>query len=176
MEPDGQLELDDWINLLDMSAIADPFDKIAECQYFLDLASQEADVEHFRWLVSAFFAAAYSYFEISALSSFHAYTDPQGDPVEDSDALEVLRRYVTVSRNTKNPSFVKTGGNHEITIQLYEFRKRNTHHFPMSIMTTSPEIPEDFQFGRIRGQGKPALAFCRTAMALIRQVHQELQA
>ena len=177
MVSDEHPELDDWLNLLDLSAIADSFDKIAECQYFLDLASKETNVQRFRWLISAFFAAAYSFFEISALSAFHAFTDPKtGEPIEGNEDLEVLRRYVTIFQSVKNPSFVKTGGNHEITKQLYEFRKRNTHHFPMSIMSAASELPEAFQFGNIRGQGTPALAFCRTAMALMHQVHQELQA
>lgn len=177
MVSEKHLELDVWLNLLDLSAIADPFEKISECQYFLDLASKETNVQCFRWLISAFFAAAYSFFEISALSAFHAFTDPKtGEPIEDSDGLEVLRRYVTVFQNVKNPSFVKTGGNHEITRQLYELRKRNTHHFPMSIMSTAAELPETFQFGYIRGQGTPALAFCRKVMALIHKVHQELRA
>jgi len=168
---------EDWKSLLDFDAIADPFDKIAECQYFLILASHEPDVQRFRWLISAFFGAAYSFFEISAMSAFHAFTDPKtGEQVEDAEALEILRRYVTIFQNVKNPSFVKTGGLHEVTKQLYELRKGNTHHFPLSIMVTGQELPETFHFGYISGQGVPALPFCRKTIALMRQVHQELQA
>lgn len=67
-------EFDDWLNLLDMDAIADPNDKIVECEYFLEFASAEPNVQRFRWLISAFFGAAYSFFEISGtecLSRLH---------------------------------------------------------------------------------------------------------
>jgi len=170
-------EFEDWLNLLDLAAIADSHDKIAECEYFLTLASTEQDVQRFRWLISAFFGAAYSFFEISALSAFQAFIDPRtGEPVENTDALKTLRRYVTVDQNVKNPFFVKTGGNHDVTKQLYKLRTANTHHYPLSIMATCPELPGAFHFGNIIGKGTPALAFCRTAMSLIRQVHQELEA
>jgi hypothetical protein len=177
MESTAPPEFEDWLDLLDFDAIADPFDKIAECQYFLDLASKEPDVQRFRWLISAFFGAAYSFFEINALSAFHAFADPQtGKLIEDAEALEILRRYVTIFQNVKSPSFVKTGGLHEVTKQLYELRKGNTHHFPLSIMSTGLELPEAFHLGKVSGQGIPALAFCRKAMALMHQVNQELQA
>lgn len=170
-------DFNDWFDLLDLSAIAEPGDKIAECEYFLILASVEPDLRRFRWLISAFLGAAYSFFEISALSAFHAFNDPKtGDPIEDAEALDILRRYVTVFQNVKNPSFVKTGGHHEVTKQLYELRKGNTHHVPLSIMAIGDELPENFHFGYITGNGVPALVFCQTVISLIRQVHQELQA
>ena len=173
---DTESDLNDWLNLLDLSAIVEPSDKMSECQYFLDLASKESDVQRFRWLVSAFFSAAYSFFEISAMSAFHAFTDSEGELREDLDELEILGRYVTIVRNPKNPSFVKTGGNHEITKQLYKFRKGNTHHFPLSIMATDANLPESFHLGSTRGQGTPALQFCRAAMELMRQVNREVRA
>lgn len=175
MKDDTNMTSEEWLSLLDLEAIADPFDKIEECQYFLDLASKETDVEHFRWLISAFLAAAYSFFEISAMNAYHAFSDPEGNPVEDDEGLEVLRRYVTVIQNVKHPSYVKTGGNHEVTKKLYEFRKKNTHHFPLSIMTTGLNVPEAFHFGNIVGQGTPALEFCHTAMSLMRQIHREFE-
>lgn len=176
MESSAPSEFDDWLDLLDLNAIADPDDKIAECEYFLALASAELELKRFRWLISAFFGAAYSFFEISALNAFHAFTNPQtDDPIEDSQALDTLRRYVKVFQNVKRPSFVKTGGHHDVTKQLYELRKGNTHHVPLSIMAAGPTLPEDFHFGYITGKGTPALAFCRAAMSLIRQVQRELQ-
>lgn len=170
-------EFDEWFDLLDLSAVADPDDKIAECEYFLALASIEQDVLRFRWLISAFFNAAYSFFEIRALAAFHAFWDSHTEePVEDSEVLDTLRRHIKIFRNAKKPWFVKTGGLGEVTEQLYELRKENTHHHPLSIMVTGPSLPEDFHFGEMTGKGTPALAFCRKTMALIRQVQQELQA
>ena len=112
-----------------------------------------------------------------ALNAFHAFTDPKtGAYIEDIEALNILRGYVTICQNVKNPSFVKTSGHHDVTKQLYERRRGNTHHVPLSIMVAGSEVPEDFHFGYITGQGTPALAFCRAAMSLIREVHQKLQA
>ncbi len=173
---DVELDPNDWLSLLDLSAIAEPSDKMSECQYFLDLASQETDVQRFRWFVSAFFSAAYSFFEICALHAFHAFTDSEGEFIEDSEALDILRRYVTIVRSVKNPSFVKTAGNHDITKRLYEFRRGNTHHFPLSIMAATQNLPEAFEIGNMRGKGTPALAFCRQVMELMRQVDRELLA
>jgi hypothetical protein len=171
-----ELELDDWIDLLDLEALAEPSDKVNEAEYFLDLASKEVDVQRFRWLISAFFGAAYSFFETSALAAFHGFTNPEtGGAIADDKALEVLRRYVKIVQNIKNPYFVKTGGLHPITAQLYELRKRNTHYYPMSIMAAGPSLPIDFQFGNLMGHGTPALAFCRESMSLIRTVQTELQ-
>lgn len=173
MESNVPHKIEDWVNLLDFDAIADPFDKIAECQYFLNLASQEPDIQYFRWLISAFLGAAYSFFDISALSAYHAFTDPKtGESVEDVEALEKLRRFVTINRKGK---MVTTGGLHKVTMQLYKLRKENTHHFPLSVMVADQEPPEAFYFGYVAGQGVPALPFCREVMALMREVHQELQ-
>jgi hypothetical protein len=177
MTHDMPTDLEDWLSLLDLSAIADPNDKLAECEYFLYAASLEKDRDRFRWQISAFFNAAYSYFEISAISAYFAFTDPEtGEPVEDSEVLEILRKYIKVFQNVKNPKFVKTAGLHPVTEQLYELRKANTHHFPMSIMQVDAELPENFHFGNITGKGTPALPFCRATMELIRSVQRELEA
>lgn len=171
----NHLSDDDWLDLLDLSAIADPGDKLAECAYFLALASQETCREHFRWLISAFFNAAYSYFETSALLAYAAFCDPDtGEPIEDEDALVLLRQYVKVSRSEKKPNFVKTSGLHPVTQQLYELRKASTHHFPLSIMITGQSLPRDFHFGNVIGGGTPALEFCNSAMTLIHGLQKEL--
>ena len=107
---------EDWLNLLDFDAIADPSDKTTECEYFLELATQENDKDKFRWLISAFFGAAYSFFEINALRAYQSFHNPEtGDPIENEEALEILCRYVRVSQDVKRPTYVKTAGQHEIT-------------------------------------------------------------
>lgn len=168
---------DDWLNLLDLSAIADPGDKLAECEYFLARAAQEQCREHFRWLISAFFNAAYSYFETSALSAYAAFSDPKtGESIEDEEKLLILRKYVRIYQNKNNPDFVKTAGLHPITEQLYKLRKSNTHHFPLSIMIAGPSLPIDFHFGSMTGKGAPVLEFCNNAMTLILIVQNEFDA
>lgn len=169
-------DTEDWLNLLDLDAIADPADKLPECEYFLGLATEETDKDRFRWLISAFFGAAYSFFEIYALRGYQSFHNPEtGDPIENEEALEILRRYVRVAQDVKRPTYVKTAGQQKITKELYNLRKGNTHHYPLSIMTCGTQLPEDFHFGSLSGNGIPALAFCRDVMSLIREVENELQ-
>jgi hypothetical protein len=164
-----------WLNKVDFSAIADPDDKLAECEYFLSLAEKEQDRSKFRWLSSAFLNATYSFFETSALWAYVAFTAPDtGEPVENVEATEILKKYVSVSQRSSDPYYVTTIGRHEITQQLYKFRKATTHHYALSIMEAGPSLPEDFHFGSERENGTPALELCRKAMSLIRKVHTEL--
>ena len=168
------MDIDDWLNRIDLEAIADPTDKLSESEFFLGLASQEANRERFRWLISAFLNAAYSFFETSALSAFFRFTDEGGEPHADDDALEVLRTYVVVMQDKKRPSYVKTAGLHEVTKQLYEFRKKSAHHTALSIMATGSSLPADYHFGNMKGEGTAALEFCTNAMKLMRTVQLEL--
>lgn len=167
---------EDWISLLDLDAIADPLDKSSECGYFLKLAIQENNKNKFRWLISAFLGAAYSFFEINALRTYIDFNDPKtGNPIKNEEALKALNCYVRVFQNEKCPTYVKTAGQHDVTKRLYEFRKRNTHYYPLSIMTSGQQVPEDFHFGSLSGKGIPVLAFCREVMSLIHEVDNELQ-
>jgi hypothetical protein len=171
------LPLNDILRRLDLSAIADPGDKIRECEFFLDLASTQTDRTRFRWLISAYLNAVYSYFETTALHASVAFTHPEtGDPLVDVEAVSTLESYVRVSQNRKNPYFVKTGGLHPVIARLYEVRKAATHHYPLSIMAAGPNLPEDFHLGRMRGEGEPLLALCRDALQVIKQVQAELDA
>jgi len=170
------IETDSWLNLLDLDAIADPADKLSECEYFLELATLESDKEKFRWLISAFFGAAYSFFEIHALRAHHSFHNPEtGVPIENDEALKTLRRYVRVEQDPKRSTYVKTAGQHKITKVLYDLRGGNTHHFPLSLMTSGERLPDDFHFGNISGKGVPALSFCREVMSLIHLVESELR-
>ena len=68
------VDIEDFLSRLDLGAIEDACNKIDECEFFLSLASQEANRMRFRWLISAFLNAAYSYFEMTAL---RAYLSPE---------------------------------------------------------------------------------------------------
>ena len=167
----------DILERLDHDAIADPGDKIRECEFFLGLASIEMDRARFRWLVSAYLNAVYSYFETTALYASVSFTDPQtGDPIEDGEAVERLRAYVRVFQNEKKPYYVKTAGLQPIIARLYEVRKAATHHFPLAIMAAGPNLPEDFHLGNMRDEGEPLLALCREALAVVKQVQAEINA
>lgn len=110
-------------------------DKISECEFFLGLASNESDVNKFRWLISAFLNAAYSYFDIKALGVYQSLVDPEsGEPVCDHQAFNILSNYIDIKQpDKKYPSYIKTSGKYEITKALYEIRKKNTHYGAMTI-------------------------------------------
>lgn len=167
--------IEDWLELGDLSAIPDLDDKHRECEFFFGLLKAENNRNHFRWLVSAFLNAIYSYFETSALTAHFRFTHPEtGDPIEDLEALAILRKYVRVFQNKSNPNYVKTGAVHPVVKEIYELRKISTHHFSLSIMEAGSELPRDFQFGSMRGSGVPALAQCQRAIELVRVVQAEL--
>jgi hypothetical protein len=178
-------DLGDLLDNLDFDAIADPSDKIFECRYFLNLASEELDVMKFRWQISAFLGAAYSFFEISAnIAHYYALSDPRtGEPIKDSESIKVLEHYVEVTLNNKKKRVDTAASNkeslsdfHELVQQLYEVRKKNTHHYPLSIMVTGTKLPEDFHFGHNVKNSRPALIFCRSVMTLIQEVQNKLEA
>lgn len=167
-------DFNDLLDRLDLSAIADPGDKRRECEYFLELASVEQDRTRFRWLITAYLNAVYSFFETSALRANLAITTETGDQIADDAALEKLREYVKVFINVKNPSFVKTAGLNSVMQRLYDVRKAAAHHFPLSIMEAGPNLPDDFHFGNMRGEGEPVLELCRQALVVVKDVDQEL--
>lgn len=158
-----------------MEAVPDLDDKVRECEFFFDALSTETNRNRFRWLVSAFLNAAYSFFESTALTAYFRFTDAKsGESFEDHEGLAILRMHVEVIQNSKYPYFVKTAGLTQLTQQLYEFRKKNTHHFPLSIMAAGSVLPEDFHFGSMRDEGIPVMPLCRNSMALIRAVYSEI--
>lgn len=164
---------DDWLTRWDIDAVPDFNDKVKECEFFFESLRTETDRNRFRWLVSAFLNAAYSFFESSALTAYFRFTDPNGNSHADHESLSVLRRHVRVEQNQNKPNFVKTAGLTPITTQLYDFRKKNTHHYALSIMAVGPSLPEDFHFGSMRGEGTPVLPLCRNALMLIQSIHSE---
>lgn len=164
----------EFFSRLDLSAIEDVGDKVAECEFFLDRASTEIDRKHFRWLISAFLNAAYSYFEMSALHAYFAFTDKDGEMQPDLEAVDVLSGHVRVSQNVKRPDFVNTTGQSPVTTRLYEIRRMNTHHFPLAIMDVGANPPASFQFGSMSGSGEPVLGFCTQVMQLIRGIEHDL--
>lgn len=159
---------------IDLTAIVEPEDKLDEAAFFFEQASREVNRDQFRWLISAFFNAAYSFFETAALHACHAYTNSDGDTEPDEQALAVLRKYVTVKPEKKKPYFIKTSGVHTITKQLYDLRKQHTHHAPVPIMAAGPSLPQDYQFGYLINEGRPALRFCQEVLDLMHEVQSEL--
>lgn len=170
-----QGNLSEWFSRFDIEAIEDASNKIPECAFFLKLAEREPDRQQFRWLVSAFFNAAYSYFEMSALHAYNSFVIPDsGETVEDPEILGILGEYVGITRRGKNKGFVKTEAKHHLIRTLYELRRGNTHHFPLAITASGITLPEDYQFGRFVGDGIPSLQFCRQVMELITKIDSKI--
>jgi hypothetical protein len=174
MSNQNSFAFEDWLNRWDMPSIPDFDDKIRECNFFFDLLSVEADRSRFRWLLSGFLNAVYSFFESSALTAHFRYTDSRGETYEDDDGLAVLRRHVKVEQNKNNLNFVKTSGLTSLTKQIYEIRRKNTHYFPISIMATGPSLPEDFHVGNMQGELIPAVSLCREALKLVQSIYAEV--
>ena len=65
-------------------------------------------------------------------------------PLRSKKATGALPRYVRVFQDAKRPTYVKTAGQHEITRQIYELRKKNTHHYSLAIMTTGGGVQKIF--------------------------------
>ncbi len=175
MSSSEEIDLSDWFNRWDIEAVPDLDDKVKECEFFFDALSKETNRNKFRWLVSAFMNASYSFFESTALTAYFRFTDPEnGESYEDDEGLAILGRHVKVSQNPNNRNFVKTEGTTPLTKQLYEFRKKSTHHFSLSIMVTGTVLPEDFHFGSMRGEGVPIMPLCSEVLTLIRSVYAEI--
>lgn len=176
MSSTGAFDLNDWLSRWDMESVPNLDDKVRECEFFFDALAIEMNRNRFRWLVSAYLNAAYSFFESTALTAHFRYTDQSGEPYKDYEGLAVLRKHVKVTQRPSNPNYVNTEGLTPITKQLYEFRKKNTHHFALSILATGPSLPEDFHFGSMRGEGTAVMPLCRESLTLIRTVYAEINA
>jgi len=167
---------EDWIDLFDLDAIPEPFDKHQECHFFFNLIEKETDLKRFRWIASAFLSAAYSFFEISALCAYTKFSNPDtGEPIPNEVALEVLSPYIEITQNKKRLNYIKTAGLHPIVKDLYHRRKRNTHYSPLHILKSGINLPTDFQMGYLIGKGVPAVEFCRQVITLIDDVADKLQ-
>lgn len=174
MPDPNDFDLEDWMNRWDIMSVPDLDDKVRECEFFFEQLATEIDRSRFRWLLSGFLNAAYSFFESTAMAAHFRFTDADGNPYKDDEGLSVLRRYVEVKQQPNNPKYVKTTGLTPLTKQLYEVRKKCTHHFPLSIMVTGASLPEDFHLGDMLGKGTPAMPFCREVLELIRTINTEI--
>jgi hypothetical protein len=176
MDSHATRPIDSQLARIDFAAIPAPGDKIRECAFFLGLASTETDRDRFRWLVSAYLNAVYSYFETTALWASVAFTHPEtGEPIVDTEAIDKLRPYVAV-RPQKNKYRIQTCAVHPVVVELIEARHGTTHRFPLAVMEAGTKLPEDFHLGNVKGEGKPLLALCRDALAVIKQVQAQLDA
>jgi len=169
------VDLSEYLDDIDLDSIALPDDKFNECHFFFELLSRESRKSRFRWLLSAFLGACYSYLEIKAASLYFALNDPEtGDPVEDYESLEMLRKYVRVFQDKKNYSFIKTSALHRLIKQLYRIRNANTHNYALSIIGEEFGSPADFKIGYKKSAAVPALQFCREILALFSQINEEI--
>ena len=174
MTTSTSFDFEDCISKVDIYASPDFDDKLRECDFYFAQLLAETERDRFRWLLSGFLNAAYSFFESTALAAHFRFADADGNTHEDSDGLAILRRHVKVSQSTSDPRFVKTQAKTILTEQLYGLRKKCIHHFPLAIMVTGSSLPEDFHIGDMRDAGIPAVQFCREVLRLIQGIYAEL--
>lgn len=161
------------LSAYDFESIVEQTDKLHEAEYFLNASRQQSERREFRWLVSAFLNAAYSYFDTAALTACHSSTNEDGDTEADPEAVKILEKYIKIDQKKSNPFRIHTQAVHPLVEALYMHRRDNTHYFPMSIMATGPH-PENFELGSERGKGVPLIQLCGDIMTLMRQVQNEL--
>lgn len=160
---------------LDLSAIVLPDDKLKECHFFYGLLSAERDRDKFRWLLDAFLNACYGYLEFKAAYLHYAFCDPEtGDPVDDLNGLETLRKYVRIFQQKNASGFIKTSGLSELMKKLYKFRNRSTHDGGIEIMQVGENLPHDFHLGKYRGKGVPALKLCDEILRFFSELELQL--
>ena len=169
------VSLEKYLSDIDFDSIALPDDKLDECKYFYHLLTSENDRDKFRWLLSAFLNACYSFLEIKAKSLYFAFNDPDtGEPIEDEESLKIFRQYARAFQDKKNPEFVKTKGLHDLIKKLYEIRKGNTHNYALSIIKGEKPSPENFKIGHEKSKAVPALEFCRQVLFLFEEINEQL--
>lgn len=107
--------------------------------------------------------------------AYERYIDPvTNEPIDDEESLEILREYIRVLRNERNPQFVKTAGVHPTLVKLYEFRKRNTHYYPLLIRANGKNLPDDFIFEEAQGQSTPVLHFCNEVLDILSSIEERI--
>lgn len=165
------------LNDLDLSAVVTPDDKLKECDYFYSLMSLETDRDKFRWLLGAFLNSCYGYLEYKAAYLHFAFSDHEtGEPVEDWESLETLRKYVCVFQLKNKSGFIKTSGLSELMEKLYKYRATSTHDGGLAIMKVGDNLPKDFHIGMYRGEGIPAIEFCIDVLEFFSELESELDA
>jgi hypothetical protein len=164
----------EFLDNINMAAIALPDDKLNECKYFFNLLKSEPERDKFRWLLSAFLGACYSCIEIKAKGLYHAFNDPDtGETYKDEEALEFLNKFVITKQSGKDPYYVNTKGL-DVTIKtLYEMRHENIHSYSLSISIDREVSPNKFYIGHIITEKVPAIEFCQNVIDLLEGIYQQ---
>lgn len=160
---------DDLIDI-DCSAVPLLNDKIKECHFFYELLSNECDRNRFRWLLGAFLNSCYGYLEDKASYLHYGYCDPcSGEPIEDEQGLEDLRKHVKIVKNKKS-GFIKTASFSELMKLLYKYRNIGTHDGGVGVLTVGENLPTDFHVGIRKSEGIPALELCKEILSLFSEL------
>lgn len=159
---------------IDLSALVPPDDTLRECNFFYMLLTQECDRDKFRWLLGAFLNACYGYLEYKATYLHYAYSDPEsGDPIEDWESLETLKKYVKVFKQKHKSGFIKTSGLSELMEKLYKYRNASTHDGGIGIIKSGDNLPYDFKIGHHKSKAVSALDFCSEVLSFFTNLENE---
>src|SRR5690554_6130577 len=171
-EPYDQLIL---LSQIDLASIPLPDDKLEECSFFFKALSTEPDRKRFRWFVSAFLNAAYSFFESEALTAHFRFFNPDdGALYPDQSGVTTLRKHVKVKQIKTNPEYVSTQGKSVIAKKLYQIRNKNVHCGSLIITSVGESLPDDFRIKTSSNESVPAVVFCSETLQLINDIYSEI--
>lgn len=99
-------------------------DKLDEAKFFLDLMRREPELDRFRWLTSACLGACSAALDWLGTNAHFAYFDEDGEEIPDKHALDVLSKYMTV---TKGNWLVRVVPIEPTLVEMRKLRNRTAH-------------------------------------------------
>lgn len=166
---------DKWLDIK-LDDIPDPLDKLLECKYFFRLLEVEVERDNFRWLMSAFLSAAYSFFETANFYAQKRYSDEVSSvDVGCEEMLGILKNYVFLREKGKGDKRFSTSGMMPLIKQLYDLRHLNTHRSAFSIKTNGVNLPGDFVIGFVASDDVSAIEFCKKIITIMENVSDRLR-
>lgn len=171
-----KIDIDRILDFTDLSAFPDLNDKARECNYFLSLAAASINKDHFRWAISAFLTASYSYFEVLALKAFKdCELLAEGRYLINDCVLDVLNQFVTFKESTKKPMHLHKKIHCETMKRLKELRNQNAHHLPLRIRCDEAQFnPSMCNFGYMKDESDNVLVFCGKVMKIIDDIEAQV--
>lgn len=100
-------------------------DKLQECQFFLNLAASENDIEKFRWFTSAFLSASRSYIDVQVRLFYLTNNGEMESHQQSKDTFNEIKNFIDVKIDKNGWLHIKA--NHPVIDNLINTRNINTH-------------------------------------------------
>lgn len=158
-------------------------DKIAECEFFLDLMSKTTDWNHFRWLTSALLEAARASVDWIAHRAYHVdQWDEYQSTAPDPFYVKALSKFVKPRLNEKG-KLIGLEPKGRLFKELWKHRKQTAHLGSLWIKPEKVTSPSEFMFGEVavhkgrllqKKDGKSVLQFAREVLDHIESISREV--